>query len=60
MPPRSINQVVSRAPETVWLEATGLFTPRNIKPVAQTGVHAITLPTIAHTAASVEAGLTFV
>ena len=31
-----------------------------IKPVAHTGVHAITLPTITHTAASVEAGLTFV
>jgi nicotinate-nucleotide pyrophosphorylase (carboxylating) len=60
MPPKSINQVVSRAPETVWLEATGPFTPRNIKPVAHTGVHAITLPTITHTAASVEAGLTFV
>jgi nicotinate-nucleotide pyrophosphorylase (carboxylating) len=60
MPTKSINQVVSRAPDTVWLEATGPFTPRNIKPVAHTGVHAISLPTITHTAASVEAGLTFV
>lgn len=60
MPPDTLREAVRRCPAGVQLEASGGITLENIRPIAETGVHWISVGAVTHSAPALDVGLDFI
>lgn len=60
MPPDTLRKAVRRCPAGVQLEASGGITLENIRPIAETGVHWISVGAVTHSAPALDVGLDFI
>lgn len=60
MPPDTLREAVRHCPAGIQLEASGGITLDTIRPVAETGVHWISVGAITHSAPALDLGLDFV
>jgi len=57
MPPESVAEAVRRAQRTVYLEASGGITLSNVRTYAQTGVDAVSIGALTHSAPAIDISL---
>ena len=60
MPPETLREAVRQCPPGIQLEASGGITLDTIRPIAETGVHWISVGAITHSATALDLGLDFV
>jgi nicotinate-nucleotide pyrophosphorylase (carboxylating) len=60
MPPDTLREAVRRCPAGVQLEASGGITLETIRPIAETGVHWISVGAVTHSAPALDVGLDFI
>ena len=60
MPPETLRQAVALNNGRLWLEASGGITLKTIAEVAATGINAISVGALTHSARALDLGLDFV
>ncbi len=60
MPPDTLREAVRRCPAGIQLEASGGITLETIRPIAETGVHWISIGAVTHSAPALDVGLDFI